>query len=65
MKKLATANPNLSYPERKAMLASFLPQELVSDSDVAGFIEKSGDSIESFVGAVRDEFCADTVVSWA
>ncbi|WWD21283.1 hypothetical protein CI109_105767 [Kwoniella shandongensis] len=64
MKKLSTANPNLSYAARKSLLAQFVPSELTSDSEVAGFIEKQGEAIESFVQSVRDEYCSDTLVDW-
>ncbi|KAK4687240.1 acetyl-CoA carboxylase / biotin carboxylase 1, partial [Tremellales sp. Uapishka_1] len=65
MKKLALANPNLSYAERKTLLSEFVPEELEADNEVAAFIEKSGENIEAFVQTVRDEFCADSLVSWA
>ena len=65
LKKLATANPNLTYPQRNSLLQELVPRELSGDSEVAAFIEKSGDLIESFVQAVRNEFCSDSVVSWA
>jgi acetyl-CoA carboxylase/biotin carboxylase 1 len=65
MRKLATANPTLTYPERQTLLQSFVPTELSSDVEVAGFIEKSGDEVEAFVQAVKDEFCADQISAWA
>lgn len=65
MKKLGTANPNLSYPERKVLMSELVPQELTTDNEVAAFIEKSGDVVESFVQSVRDAFCSDTIHSWA
>lgn len=65
MRKLSTANPALTYPERKSMLDAFIPSDLSSDSEVAAFIEKSGDQIESFVQSVRDGYCSDSIVSWA
>ena len=65
MKKLSTANPNLTYPERKELLAELVPSELSSDSEVAAFIERSGDIIESFVSSVRDAYCSDSIFSWA
>ena len=65
LKKLSTANPNLSYSERKALLAELVPPELSMDSEVAGFIEKSGDVVESFIASVRDAFCSDSILSWA
>lgn len=65
MKKLAVANPSLTYPERKALLADFVPEGLVTDTEVAGYIEKNGESIEQFVQAVKDEWCADSILTWA
>ena len=65
MKKLATANPNLSYDERKALFLELVPQDLVADNDVAAFIEKSGDLIEAYVQSVRDAYCSDTILTWA
>ena len=65
MKKLGTANPNLTYPERKALMAELVPKELIADNEVAAFIEKSGDAVESFVQSVRDAFCSDSILSWA
>lgn len=68
LKKLASANPTLTYPERKGLYEQLLPEELLadgSDSEVAAFLEKNGDKVESFVQQVRDEWCADQVVDWA
>jgi len=65
MKKLAIANPTLTYPERKSLMEELVAPELSSDSAVAGFIEKSGDLVESFVQSVRDAFCSDSILSWA
>ncbi|WRT69229.1 uncharacterized protein IL334_006213 [Kwoniella shivajii] len=65
MKKLSTANPDLTYPERKELLSQFIPTELGSDSDVAAYIEKQGEAVENFVQSIRDEYCAETLVSWA
>ncbi len=65
MKKLSVANPNLTFPERQALMGQFVPSELSSDSEVAAFIEKAGDRIDEFVQTIRDDFCAETVVSWA
>ncbi|TXT13716.1 hypothetical protein VHUM_01083 [Vanrija humicola] len=65
IKKLQAANPNLDYKERKALYQQLVPPELSSDSEIAGFLEKSGDAIDDFVATVRDEYCADNVVSWA
>lgn len=65
LKKLATANPTLTYPERKALMAELVPADLITDSEVAGFIEKSGDVVESYVQSVRDAFCSDSILSWA
>ena len=65
MKKLAVANPNLTYPERQTLLKDFIPAELSADNDVAGYIEKSGDAIETYVQGVKDEYCSDTILSWA
>ncbi|OCF39572.1 acetyl-CoA carboxylase/biotin carboxylase [Kwoniella heveanensis CBS 569] len=65
MKKLATANPNLSYADRKELLSQFVPTDLGSDSEVAAYVEKSGEAIEAFVQSIRDEYCAETLVSWS
>ncbi|ADV22983.1 Acetyl-CoA carboxylase, putative [Cryptococcus gattii WM276] len=65
LKKLENANPRLTYPQRKELLQQFVPAELSSDSEVAAYIEKSGETIESFIQGVRDEWCSDTLVSWA
>lgn len=65
MKKLATANPNLTYPERQALMAEFVPESLSSDSEIAAFIEKSGDNIETFVQSVRDAYCSESILNWA
>ena len=53
------------YPERKAMLEEFVPTELVADNEVAAYIEKSGDAIESYVQQVKDAWVADTILGWA
>ncbi|KAL7421005.1 acetyl-coenzyme-A carboxylase [Cryptotrichosporon argae] len=63
MKKLAAANPTLTYPERKSLLADLVPAELGADAEVAQYIEKA--DVEAFVQPVRDDYCADQVVSWA
>lgn len=65
MKKLATANPTLTYPERKQLFAQILPTELKNDGEVAAFLEKSSDAVEDFVQQVRDEHCASNIVEWA
>ena len=65
MKKLATADPQLTYPERKALLAEFVPDDLTADNDVAAYIEKSGEGIEAFVQSVRDQYCSTQILSWA
>ncbi|WVW79516.1 hypothetical protein I302_101485 [Kwoniella bestiolae CBS 10118] len=65
MRKLSTANPNLTYAERKELLSQFVPSDIGSDADIASYIEKQTDNIESFVQSVRDDYCAETLVSWA
>ena len=65
MRKLTAANPSLTYPERKALVEEFIPQDLTSDTEVAAFIEQGGDSLETFVQGVKDGYCSDTIVSWA
>jgi acetyl-CoA carboxylase/biotin carboxylase 1 len=65
LKKLSAANPNLSYTERKQLLDEFVPAELSSDSEVAAFIEKSGDLIEAYVQSVKDAWCAENILQWA
>jgi acetyl-CoA carboxylase/biotin carboxylase 1 len=65
MKKLAAANPNLTYPERKEMYNQLLPSELSGDAEIAAFLERSGESIEDYVQEVRDAYCAENVVAWA
>jgi acetyl-CoA carboxylase/biotin carboxylase 1 len=64
MKKLAAANPDLSYADRKALLAELVP-EVGEDNEVAAFIEKSGDAIEAYVQSVKDAWVAETIVGWA
>ncbi|GMK57121.1 hypothetical protein CspeluHIS016_0309610 [Cutaneotrichosporon spelunceum] len=65
MKKIAAANPDLTYPERKELLAQLLPSEHSNDAAVAAFLEKSGDAVEDFVQQIRDDYCASNIVSWA
>jgi len=65
MKKLSTANPTLTYPERQALMADFVPAELTSDTEISAYIEKSGDQIESYVQSVRDAHVSDNILSWA
>jgi acetyl-CoA carboxylase/biotin carboxylase 1 len=65
MKKLSTANPSLTYPERQSLLAQFVPTDLTSDTEISAFIEKSGDHIEAFVQSVRDAHVSDNILSWA
>ena len=65
MRKFAAANPALSYPDRKALVEEFIPQELSTDTEVAAFIEQAGESLETFVQGVKDGYCSDTIVSWA
>jgi acetyl-CoA carboxylase/biotin carboxylase 1 len=65
MKKLASANPALSYPERKSLLENFVPTELGADNEVAAYIEKAGDEIEAYVQQVKDAWVAETVMGWS
>lgn len=67
LKKLAAANPTLTYPQRKGLYEQLVPEDVLegSDSEVAAFLEKHGDKVEQFVQQVRDEWCADQVVDWA
>lgn len=65
MKKLASANPALSYSERKSLLEEFIPSDLSADNEVAAFIEKSGDMIESYVQQVKDAWVSETILGWA
>ena len=65
MKKLASANPSLTYPQRRALLLQFIPTDLEADDQVAGHLERSVEEVERFVQSVRDDFCADTIVDWA
>ncbi|TYJ57681.1 hypothetical protein B9479_001535 [Cryptococcus floricola] len=65
LKKLQNANPELSYPERQAILDQLVPFDAASsDSEKAAFIEKSSDVIEEYVQRLRDQFCSETMVSW-
>ena len=65
MKKLSTANSSLDYPQRKALMAEFVPADLTSDEEVASYIEKAGEGMEAFVLGVKNDHCADTILSWA
>lgn len=65
MKKLASANPALSYADRKSLLEEFVPTELSADNEVAAYIERSGEAIESYVQQVKDAWVADTILGWA
>lgn len=65
MKKLAAANPSLSYADRKSLLEEFVPSDLSADNEVAAFIEKSGDQIEAFVQQIKDAWVAETIMGWA
>jgi acetyl-CoA carboxylase/biotin carboxylase 1 len=64
MKKLAGANPNLSYEERKAIFAEYALADSNDDAAVASHLEKSGDVFEHLVQQVRDEYCAESISSW-
>ena len=64
MKKLAGANPNLSYEERKAIFAEYALADSTDDAAVASHLEKSGDVLENLVQQVRDEYCAEGISSW-
>lgn len=65
MRKIATANPDLSYPERKAILDDFVTTESTADDELSAFYERSGDEIESLIQQVKDEYCSDSIISWS
>ena len=65
LKKLASANPALTYADRTAILAQLVPADLTADEEVASFLEKSGTDIDSLVQNVRDEYCSDSILDWA
>lgn len=66
MRKLATANPDLTYPERKAILEDFVQVDSsAADDEISSFFERSGDEIEALVQQVKDEYCSDSIISWA
>ncbi|ORY24232.1 hypothetical protein BCR39DRAFT_335255 [Naematelia encephala] len=65
MKKLTTANPSLTFPERKEYFEQFVPAEARTDYDIALFIEGAQDAMDDFVQQARDAYCADSIVSWA
>lgn len=66
MKKLSTANPELTFPERKAILEDFISVEhATADEEVSAFLESAGDEMEALVQQVRDEYCSDSIISWS
>ncbi len=66
MRKLATANPELTYPERKAILEDFVTVGTsAADEEVSAFLEGAGDEMEALVQQVRDEFCSESIISWS
>jgi len=65
MRKLQTANPNLTYPERKSILADFTATDSTSDSEIAAYLEKAGEELETLVQSVKDEYCSETISTWA
>lgn len=65
MRKLSTANPLLTYPERKAMLAQLVPVDLGTDNAVATHLERSQAEIEQYVSSVRNAHRSDNITSWA
>jgi len=65
MKKLALANPELSYPERKALMARFLPEHIRSESEIAEYFENGEDVITAFIQQVKDQACANQIYRWA
>ena len=65
MRKLQSANPNLTYPERKSNLEDFTATDTVSDSEIAGYLERAGEELETLVQSVKDEYCSETISSWA
>jgi acetyl-CoA carboxylase/biotin carboxylase 1 len=65
MRKIATANPDLTYPQRKAILQDFVTVDTTDDAQLSAFFEQSGDEIESLIQQVKDEFCSDSIISWS
>ena len=68
LKKLALADPALTYADRKAYLNQFVPGDLLSqgsDAEVAAFLEKSGEQVEQFIQDVRDGWVSEAVYGWA
>jgi acetyl-CoA carboxylase/biotin carboxylase 1 len=68
LKKLAAADPALTYAERKSYLDQFIPVDVASsgsDSEVAAYLEKSDDQIAQFVQQVKDGWVSEAIVGWA
>lgn len=65
MRKLSTANPELTYPERQQMLAQLVPVDLGSDNAVATHLERSQAEIEQYVASVRNAHRSDNITNWA
>jgi acetyl-CoA carboxylase/biotin carboxylase 1 len=65
MKKLALANPDLTFPERKELMEQFLPEHVQSESEIAQYFENGEEVIAEFIQQVRDQFCSKQIYQWA
>lgn len=65
MKRLISADPNLSFPQRKGLLQEIIPARLAKDQDVAMWIESNWTEVEAAVRSVRDSYCSESILSWA
>lgn len=65
LKKLAQANPNLTYPERKALMEQFVPENIQTESEIAQFFESGDKAIAAFVQQVSDDHCSQQIYDWA
>jgi acetyl-CoA carboxylase/biotin carboxylase 1 len=65
MKKLALANPELTYPERKEHMEKFLPDHIRSESEIAEYFENGEDVIAAYIQQVKDQACANQIYRWA
>lgn len=65
MKRLSSADPSLSFPQRKGLLDEIIPARLAKDQDVAMWIESNWTEVEAAVRSVRDSYCSESILSWA
>jgi hypothetical protein len=65
MKKLSVANPELTYAQRKELMAGFVPENVQSEAEIAQYFEGGEQEVAAFIQQVRDQFCSRQIYDWA